>query len=706
MLCSYYKTIKRDIKTGNTYFIVMPEEYVECADANGFVYCEGIIDIYIKGMPLVLEGSFDVDQVFNVTKDYIPRKETRGLELLLASIEPELSDNQIEKIIKNIDGDIFDFINSDNYEEKINKCIRIKDSSKKNKIIINIKDRLQALKNKEDFTQFLLALDIDMDKIECLYNKGVTEESFRANPYLNCIFANIPIEKAEYIAVKCFNINPYNIARLIGYTYEALIYNYNSGNTVIKIHELSELINQRINRYGIYKNKVNEAIVYFCVNEIKKYAVIKYINDEVYVYIKSVLLQEDSILSNMNRLNQNQLEICRNINIDTIQEHVGIVYNKGQRNVFNCLRKNGIKVVTGPPGSGKTAVIKGLIECFKANNKGKIKLAATTGRASQIMSRACAFEAQTVNMLIEVKPYDLGNAVYNKQNQLDADLVIVDEISMMDVQMFSLLLDAVQSNAILILVGDKDQLASVGSGNLLEDIIKSQKFETYYLTEIMRQTGIIPENAMLINSGFPLLKHDQSFMEFRFNKDEELIEELLDKYDHANSQILSPIKKHILGTENINNLIQAKLINKENKCVFYGNTCFYEGDKIIMNKTIYDKGFYNGETGIILKIDDDKMMIKLNKKEIELKREDYGYMDLAYAITIHKSQGGEEDNIYIILPTDAKMMLTRRMIYTAVTRAKKNVYIYSIKNAVANSINNIFEIKRKTLLKERLIQNV
>jgi len=290
--------------------------------------------------------------------------------------------------------------------------------------------------------------------------------------------------------------------------------------------------------------------------------------------------------------------MIENVKVDEIEKHLGIHYNMGQRQAFKLLRTSGVKILTGPPGSGKTALIKGILYAFREHGKKAFKLSATTGRASQVMSDACGYPAQTVNKMLDIRPYGEHYASKNLNNPLNAELLIVDEISMIGVELFSFLVQAVKSGTIVLLVGDKDQLQSVEYGNVLDDLIQCGLFEVYRLTEIMRQEGSICENAARINKGIFDLKPDLNFKLWDFQSTEEAFQALLKNFTY-DSQILSPVKGGMLGTTHINQSVHKKT---GGECLTYGGVDYCIGDRIIMLQTNYDIGYFNGDIGIICNI--------------------------------------------------------------------------------------------------------
>lgn len=407
--------------------------------------------------------------------------------------------------------------------------------------------------------------------------------------------------------------------------------------------------------------------------------------------------------------------------------------------------ENGVSILTGGPGTGKTTTINGIIQFFGAKNL-KISLAAPTGRAAKRMSEATGYEAKTIHRLLEVNGVvndkdasSHGEFLRNEENPLETDVVIVDEMSMVDISLFNSLLKAIPLNCRLVMVGDIDQLPSVGPGNVLHDIIASEKFSTVKLEKIFRQAmeSDIVKNAHKVNNG-EKIKLDNKSSDFFFIEESNamhitariwrLLSQKLPKYVDARTsdiQVITPMKKGNLGTYKLNEDLQRalnpKAINKKEYELPNGKI-LREHDKVMQNKNdykldwiikgMYDipietgKGVFNGDIGEVIEID------KLNKKVEVLYDEnryvkydftDLDEIELAYAITIHKSQGSEYPAIVIPILDVPRLLSNRNLLYTAITRAKKCVVIVGSEKALNYMIQNKNEVRRQTGLCEKLI---
>lgn len=402
--------------------------------------------------------------------------------------------------------------------------------------------------------------------------------------------------------------------------------------------------------------------------------------------------------------------------------------------------RNGLLIITGGPGTGKTTTINTIIRYFELEGY-DIFLAAPTGRAAKRMSETTGFEARTIHRMLELNGGVDGGAGFerNERNPLETDVIIVDEMSMVDISLMNALLKAVLAGTRLILVGDVNQLPSVGPGSVLKDIIDSNRFHTVKLTKIFRQasTSDIIVNAHRINKGEQVVLDNKSMDFFflkRYDADKiinvtlQLIKQKLPKFVDASEydiQVLTPMRKGLLGVERLNGILQQYLNPpaKGKREKEYHGTIFREGDKVMQIKNNYqleweirtkfglcvDKGtgVFNGDTGIIEEINDfaETMTISFDEgRKVEYSYKLLEELELAYAITIHKSQGSEYPAVVIPLLSGPRMLLNRNLLYTAVTRARKCVTLVGNDETFYTMVENNLEQKRFSGLKARLME--
>ena len=429
-----------------------------------------------------------------------------------------------------------------------------------------------------------------------------------------------------------------------------------------------------------------------------------------------------------------------NRRIQAIEDNTGLHLDEIQRKAVVEAARRGIMVLTGGPGTGKTTTINAMIHFFESEGM-DIYLAAPTGRAAKRMTEATGYEAQTIHRLLEVSgnPEDenIGGFQRNAENPLEADVVIIDEMSMVDLPLMYALLGAIMPGTRLILVGDRNQLPSVGPGSVLKDIIDSGCFPVVMLTKIFRQAGEsdIVVNAHKINRGEEVVLDNKS-RDFFFLKRQDpnmiisnvitLIQKKLPKYVDARPydiQVLTPMRKGVLGVERLNRILQEYLNPPEagKKEKEYSDRIFREGDKVMQIKNNYqleweistrygmtiDKGLgvFNGDMGIVCEINtyEETVTVEYDEK----KKVKYPYhlleeLELAYAVTIHKSQGSEYPAVVIPLLQGPRQLYHRNLLYTAVTRARKCVTLVGSDTVFQDMIHNTNEQNRNTSLAERI----
>lgn len=392
-----------------------------------------------------------------------------------------------------------------------------------------------------------------------------------------------------------------------------------------------------------------------------------------------------------------------------------------QKEAIKACLHHGVLVLTGGPGTGKTTVIKGILSILKAQGL-KIRLAAPTGRAAKRLSETTGQKALTIHRLLEANNLAQDDNLqlgFSKDidDQLDADVIILDEVSMMDIVLMHHFLNAVPDGCRIILVGDTDQLPAVGPGSVLKDIIRSQKIPAIRLDEIFRQaqTSMIIQNAHIINAGrLPDLRKQYSdFVFYELNDDTSITQKILDLctkdlphegFDVLKDvQVLSPMHRFLCGVENLNLMLQEQLNPKKNQDELkYSSQTFRVGDKVMHIRNNYQKNVFNGDIGFIQDINNEKLTVDYFDHIVTYEKNELNELTLAYASSVHKSQGSEYKVVIIPLSTSHYIMLQRNLLYTAITRAKQKVIIIGSKKALMTAVQSNRTQKRYTLLAERL----
>lgn len=420
------------------------------------------------------------------------------------------------------------------------------------------------------------------------------------------------------------------------------------------------------------------------------------------------------------------------VNVESIQEKLGMTYDEIQAAAIRKAATAKVMVLTGGPGTGKTTTTQGIITAYKMYGL-RVLLAAPTGRAAKRMTEATGLEAKTIHRLLEYKPP--GGYQKNEEHPLEGDVLIVDECSMIDIILMNALLKAIPPSMRLIMVGDIDQLPSVGPGNVLRDIIESGVFPVIQLTRIFRQArnSRIIMNAHKINKGvFPNLSNgkDTDFF-FIENDDAEsvvsrivrLVREQLPNYYHVDPfmiQVLTPMQRGVIGATHLNLCLQEALNPPEHTIFIRGKGAvtvakddlrksgfaFRVNDKVMQIKNNYDKDVFNGDIGFIESVNtqDRTLRVNFDGRSIEFDTADLDELVHAYATTIHKAQGSEYPFVVMPILMNHYVMLQRNLIYTGITRAKKILVMLGSKKALSYAIKNVTVTRRNTLLKEKLLK--
>ena len=470
-------------------------------------------------------------------------------------------------------------------------------------------------------------------------------------------------------------------------------------------------------------------------------------NEETQVYLSQCYYTELAVAKMLTDINIKAKYDIEKIEdkILKIEDKEGIVLDDLQRQAVIESISSGLIIITGGPGTGKTTTINTIIKYFESEGE-SIALAAPTGRAAKRMSEATSYEAKTIHRLLEITPNNSDNSSNigthferNEDNPLESDVLIVDEVSMVDIFLMHALLKAVAIGTRLILVGDINQLPSVGPGTVLKDMIDSNCFNVVRLNKIFRQsTGsdiVVNAHKIMTNEEIDLGKKSNDFIFIKQSNPEHvmdsvisLVRDKLPSYVKASTnelQVMTPMRKGPLGVELLNSFLQNKLNPASNskKEKEYDATVFREGDKVMQIKNNYQKewfvynekhmpvdkglGVYNGDTGIIKEIDmfSENFTICFDDGKVSnYEFSEFNEIELAYAITVHKSQGSEYPAVIIPVYKGPAMLMNRNLIYTAVTRAKKCVVLVGIPEVFYSMIQNTKEMARYTGLKSKIIE--
>jgi len=588
---------------------------------------------------------------------------------------------------------------------------------------------------------FLDKFKIPVSAAEGIYKKlgENTIGKIQENPYILVdLVRSVDFKQVDKMALDLGMdyTNPERIANGIKYALTTVTVNGHTcvekQNLLIFLNELlsipedlveSEFINLRAQNKIVVEKRDEQEWVYLY----------EYHKAEMNVAEKLLVLNKAKNIKHISKINKE---------LKLLEEKQDIILSDKQIEAVKEINDNNVCVITGGPGTGKTTIIKTVLDLYK--NKGKkVALCAPTGRAAKRMEEATGEEAKTLHRLLEIGKIkdELGiEDIDQELAPIDADIIIVDEMSMVDIFLMNYLVKAIYLGTKLVLVGDIDQLPSVGPGSVLKSIINSKKFTTVYLDKIFRQAAQskIILNAHNVNKGEHFitskeennLKQDFFFIN-EFNQEKILLNILsLSKdrlknygdYDFfKNIQVITPSKKGLIGTRELNRYLQQELnpASEGKKEKAFGNVIFRKGDRIMQIKNNYDiywekhkeqfeygSGIFNGEFGTILDFNEEEKQLHVlydDDKNVWYSYQDIDQIEHAYAITVHKSQGSEFDVVILPITASAPMLLTRNLLYTAITRAKKLLIVISSSNIIDRMIQNYDSKKRNSGLEYKLI---
>ena len=637
------------------------------------------------------------------------------------------------RIVRRFKEDTFRII-----EEEPERLVEVKGISERKAMEI-----ASQVNEKRDLRQamiFLQQFGITMNLAVKIYNKygqevyGILKE----NPYrLADDIEGVGFRTADDIAAKAGirTDSDFRVRSGILYT---LLQASGEGHTFLPQEELTAKTSELL---GIDKEIIEKNYMDLSID---RKIIMKQSGDQVQIYSSSFYYMEANTATMLRELDITydvaDAEIEQRIH--NIEKQTGMQLDEHQVQAVKEAVRNGLLVITGGPGTGKTTTINTIIRYFEMEGM-DIFLAAPTGRAAKRMSETTGFEARTIHRMLELNGGMEGSAGFerNETNPVETDVVIIDEMSMVDITLMNSLLKAIASGTRLILVGDINQLPSVGPGSVLKDIIQSEAFNVVMLTKIFRQasTSDIIVNAHKINRGEEVSLDNKS-MDFFFLKRYEadiiinvvlqLVKQKLPKFVDATPydiQVLTPMRKGLLGVERLNGILQQYLNppDKSKREKEHGDMVFREGDKVMQTKNNYqleweirtkfgltvDKGMgiFNGDMGIIIEINDfaETMTVEFDEgRKVEYSYKLLDELELAYAITIHKSQGSEYPAVVIPLLNGPSMLMNRNLLYTAVTRARKCVTLVGNDATFNQMIQNTSQQKRYSGLCDRIRESV
>lgn len=725
-------------------------EIIYTNEENGYTVCEiqnkeeglftatGYLPYISEGENIEMTGKWTMHPEYGEQfsaisyKTILPTDENAILLYLSSGVIPGIREATAKKIVDAFGEDSFNILL--NYPERLSE---IKGITKAR--AIGFGEEFHKLQSISGIVMFLQQFGISA-RLATSVHKILGEhavDKIKENPY-------ILADKVDGITFKTAD----NIAHILGLPknsnerikafckYTLMLAAYQSGHTYLPKQKLAEYI---VEKLQVTEDEAENALTSL---ELEEDVFIDTISDESVCYLMSLLTAENYVAKRLCSLSEADQKYTMAVDkaralIDEISKEDGVILDDEQRLAALSAVTDGCVVITGGPGTGKTTTLNTIIKLMQKMNL-KIALAAPTGRAAKRISEVTGLEAKTIHRLLGVVRNDSELYVTfskNEENPLSSDVVIVDEVSMLDINLMSALLRAVKPGAKLILVGDADQLPSVGPGNVLKDIINSEAINVIKLEYIFRQAqeSLIVVNAHRINNGeMPTFESDKPDFFFMKRNDPELVNATIaDLYinrlpstyniNPINSiQVLSPSRKGTAGVNSLNEILQQEINPPDymKAQTNYGKTVFRVGDKVMQTKNNYDiewikdngeegMGIFNGDIGIIKKISSIDKILEIvfdDDKRVMYNFSDLEDLELAYAITVHKSQGNEFDYVIISVSSFNSMLMFKNLLYTAVTRAKRMVILVGNEKSIVKMITSTTKTNRYSGLCQRLIK--
>ncbi len=695
------------------------------ADETGLITCVGTLPFLKRGEMLIVSGkwvnhpSYGEQLKVQFFQRIEPKTRDSILTYLSSGVVRGIGKATAEKIVDRFGDEALNIIVDTPERLKEIKGITYEKAMK-------ISKNYMAIYEKENLILFLQKFDIKASyavKVFDLFGKNAVE-MIKENPYLLCErVSGISFKTADMVASKTGGLKNSVYRVKAGIKYILTYYASNEGHTYLK---RAALVTYAAQMLGVDALDVENALVSLLTS--REVLCLK-IEDADAIFLPALYYAEKSIATSIREI----LAFCENLHIKNAESEIkkaekesGILLSENQRKAVLCALSGGVTVITGGPGTGKTTTINFIIRLFE-QSKFKIALAAPTGRAAKRMCELCGRDAKTIHRLLEVGYTEddaLREYVRESQEPLDEDVIIIDEVSMVDAILMSSLLSSVKPGARVIFVGDSDQLPSVGAGNVLSDIIRSGVVPTVSLNTVFRQAeeSMIVVNAHKINTGeYPLL--NQKGKDFFMVETEDVARtatclsdlvsrRLPEAYQidpMLDIQVITPMKKTQAGVFALNETLQGILNPKDKQKDerAFQNRILRVGDKVMQIKNNYDLpwkkpdtkeegyGVYNGDLGKITEVKNTSITVLYDDgKIVEYENALLEEIELAYAITVHKSQGSEFKTVVIPIFHGTEKLFTRNLLYTAITRAKEMVVLVGQKGALYKMVDNDYEAKR------------
>ena len=710
----YYKTFFRNSTNGYTLFSFITEK-------DGIIKCAGRIPKYTEKAPLLLIGHMEKqlknnreEEIFFV-ESLMPYFNNKKMlkQYVVSNLSVGLGTVAAEKILQLCDYNLDNLIYDDKAIYRL--CSIHGMTEQKAAMFLN---RISNTTVLFDIYDLLFPYGGTYKDADNIYKKYGTDSLniLREKPFMVGRATNVTFGVIDRYAKNngAFFMNENRVIWIIQLAAQFIP---TTGSTYASKSDILKFCRKMEKQYGAFDEEIPYSV--YLLNFLKTgYITLEKENDQ-FIFFPSYLREAEISISN--HIERNKKASKEFISKERIQSIMGKekILDKEQTLCFQIFEKTGIKFIIGGPGSGKTTTIKRLIEVLKSEKPDVLySLCAPTGRAAERITEATGIPAQTIHMLLEYKSLygEKGGPTRNVDNRLDADVILIDEFSMVDTKLFEEFLTATKDDSLIILVGDEHQLKSVNAGKVMQDMLDSKKFDVYKLETNHRQGdgSVIVENANKIRNMQCDLITDDSFQIFRAANPKELKNEYLrlmklhyKPEDVMHMQALGIMKNNECGVNQLNECAQMLFSNPIYPKFYSGKEEYYVGDKIMTLKNDYDKGYMNGDIGYLQDFSEEDIWMLCGDHQFIIPMENAEDISLAYCITVHKSQGSESDIAILVIPYDVpESLLDNSLIYVGATRARKKVYILSEMDALEKGIKNKRASMRKTKLKERILGKI
>lgn len=701
---TYVKTLFFDAEKGRSSFLLKPNETAD-TECN-LIKVVGKFCLRQKGIPLCIKGKWQESEYgkeLHLTEAGIKALSEETTEKFLRNLGIVLSESKLKRLLKYTGMDIFGWCEKENAEVEI--ALKTKVDLVK---VVEIFSRIRSLLCELALFKILDQAQGNYEHVTKILKKYPDNalELIEKNAYQILEKTDIPLAVVDRIALNN-GVEPLAEERVKAILLWIIKKQEKAGN----VYTLADFIyKESVNLLG----NIPQSTVWAAL---KDHPDIMYDERNNIYYEKSMLMDEQNAAKEFCRIldSAKELPFCENA-IERIEKEHGYKLGSQQKSAFQLLHSTGIKLLTGDPGTGKTTTVNVLLHYLEIvwnkiyHRDPVIALCAPSGRAAQRMKETTGRNSLTIHKLIEYQPYGALEYYKNSMDPIDADVIIVDEVSMLGLSLFCKLLGAVKNGSLVLMVGDVNQLQSVEPGNVLQDLIDCGYVDRCHLTEVFRQgeKSLINQNAKKIMEGNSQLFQGADFSCFSCKPEDTQkfllasIQELRREVkDPEKIQVLTPMRKGSCGVRKSNEMLQ-EIMNPGKGGIYYGFRNYKLKDRVIMLNNNYAYDYYNGDVGYIKEINPERMIVCIGDHEIIIPREHYGDLDLAYACTIHKSQGSEYGYLVIVLQEEAAGMLDRNLLYTAVTRGKKKVIIIYENNTMDQAVRTYRKEKRNSLLSIRI----